>query len=140
MKLPKLLIPVFAVIAMLSCQKSGPKEIALGKDQCDNCRMTISQLGYATELVTEKGRAYKFDDIMCMNMYENSNPDKSKNAQLFVIDYPTGKFLEKAKATFIKGGSIKSPMGGNTQAYQSPAAAEKAAANMGANMGASLTK
>lgn len=134
MKLLKLAIPAFAVIAMLSCQKSGPKDIALGKDQCDNCRMTISELGYATELITEKGRAYKFDDIMCMNMYENSNPDKAKNAKLFVIDYPTGKFLEKAKATLIKGGSIKSPMGGNTQAYQNRAAAEKAAAATGASL------
>lgn len=134
MKLLKLVIPAFAVIAMLSCQKSGPKDIALGKDQCDNCRMTISELGYATELITEKGRAYKFDDIMCMNMYENSNPDKAKNAKLFVIDYPTGKFLEKAKATLIKGGSIKSPMGGNTQAYQNRAAAEKAAAATGASL------
>ncbi len=134
MKLLKLVIPAFAVIAMLSCQKSGPKDIALGKDQCDNCRMTISELGYATELITEKGRAYKFDDIMCMNMYKNSNPDKAKNAKLFVIDYPTGKFLEKAKATLIKGGSIKSPMGGNTQAYQNRAAAEKAAAATGASL------
>lgn len=134
MKLLKLVIPAFAVIAMLSCQKSGPKDIALGKDQCDNCRMSISELGYATELITEKGRAYKFDDIMCMNMYENSNPDKAKNAKLFVIDYPTGKFLEKAKATLIKGGSIKSPMGGNTQAYQNRAAAEKAAAATGASL------
>jgi copper chaperone NosL len=134
MKFPKLLILAFSVVAMLSCQKSGPKEIALGKDQCDNCRMTISQLGYATELITEKGRAYKFDDIMCMTMYENSNPDKAKNAKLYVVDYPSGKFLEKAKATLIKGGKIKSPMGGNTQAYQTRAAAEKAAANMGASL------
>jgi len=134
MNIVKNTFAVASVIAMLSCQSSGPKDIALGKDQCDNCRMTISALGYAAELVTDKGRAYKFDDIMCMNMYEGSNPDQAKNAKLYVVDYPTGKFLEKSTATFIKGGSIKSPMGGNTQAYQNKAAAQKAAAALGAGL------
>ncbi len=118
----------------MSCQKSGPQDFDLGKDQCDNCRMTITEQKYATQLITQKGRAYKFDDIMCMNMYESSNPDKATNAKTYVIDFPSGKFLEKAKATFIKGGSIKSPMGGNTQAYQDKAAAQKAAATLGASL------
>ncbi len=140
MKFTKTIIIIASVIAMMSCQKSGPKEILIGKDQCDNCKMTITELKYATELITEKGRAYKFDDLSCMTMYENSNPDKAKNATTYVIDFPSGKFLETEKATFIKGGSIKSPMGGNTQAYQNKTAAEKAAANLGANLGASLNK
>lgn len=134
MNFPKTIIVAMSVLATLSCQKSGPADIVLGKDQCDNCRMTISELGYAAELLTDKGRAYKFDDIMCMNMYESSNPDQAENAKLYVIDYPTGKFLEKEKATLIKGGSIKSPMGGNTQAYQTKASAEKAAAALGASI------
>ena len=111
MKFTKTIIIIASVIAMMSCQKSGPKEIIAGKDQCDNCKMTITEVKYATELITEKGRAYKFDDLSCMTMYENSNPDKAKNAKTYVIDFPTGKFLEKAKAYFIKGGNIKSPMG-----------------------------
>lgn len=115
-------------------KKSGPRDFAIGKDQCDNCRMTISQVGYATQMLTEKGRAYKFDDIMCMNMYEMSNPDKAKNAKLYVVDYPSGKFVEKYKATMIKGGSIKSPMGGNTQSFQNKAAAQKAIAATGASL------
>lgn len=130
----KPLILAASVLAIMSCQKSGPKDFALGKDQCDNCRMTITEQKYATQLITEKGRAYKFDDIMCMNMYESSNPDKASNAKTYVIDFPSGQFLEKAKATFIKGGSIKSPMGGNTQAFKDKAAAQKAAATLGASL------
>ena len=134
MELKKSLIIAGSVLAFMSCQQSGPKDFLLGKDQCDNCRMTITEQKYATQLITQKGRAYKFDDIMCMNMYESSNPDKATNAKTYVIDFPSGKFLEKAKATFIKGGSIKSPMGGNTQAYQDKAAAQKAAATLGASL------
>jgi copper chaperone NosL len=118
----------------MSCQKSGPKDFVLGKDQCDNCRMTITEQKFATQLITAKGRAYKFDDISCMTMYESSNPDKATNAKTYVVDFPSGQFLEKSRATFIKGGSIKSPMGGNTQAYKDKAAAQKAAATLGASL------
>ena len=118
----------------LSCSESGPKEIALGKDQCDNCQMTITNKKYATELVTEKGRVYKFDDIICMQDFASSNTEKAKNATTYVVDYPTEKFLESSKATFITGGSIKSPMNGNTQAYASKDAATKAAAQFGASL------
>ena len=134
MNFTKTIILAFSVLAILSCQKSGPKEFALGKDQCDNCRMTITEHKYATQLLTEKGRAYKFDDISCMTMYESSNPDKAVNSKMYVIDFPSGSFLEKARAIFIKGGSIKSPMGGNTQAFRDKAAAEKAAAATGASL------
>ena len=134
MELKKSLIIVGSVLAFMSCQQSGPKDFLLGKDQCDNCKMTITELKYAAELITQKGRVYKFDDISCMTMYESSNPDKATNAKKYVIDFPSEKFLETTKATFIKGGNIKSPMGGNTQAYQNKSAAEKAAATLGASL------
>lgn len=134
MKFTKTLIIAASVFAIMSCQKSGPRDFLLGKDQCDNCKMTITELKYAAELLTDKGRAYKFDDLNCMSMYESSNPDKAKNAKTYVIDAPSGKFLEKSKATLVKGGSIKSPMGGNTQAFQDKNAAQKAAAALGASI------
>ena len=96
--------------------------------------MTISEPKYATQLITEKGRLYKFDDISCLNDYEVSNTETTANAKKYVADFPTGKFIESSTATFIKGGDIKSPMGGNTQAYQDKAAAEKAAVELQATL------
>lgn len=121
-------------LALISCQQSGPQDFLLEKDQCENCKMTITDLNYATELITEKGRVYKFDDLSCMTMYEGSEAEKTKNSQKYVIDFPTGKFVELPKATLISGGSIKSPMGGNTQAYTSKEEAQKAATTLGANL------
>lgn len=130
----KILAIAGSIAAVLSCTQSGPKDIALGKDQCDNCKMTITDLKYAAELITEKGKVFKFDDLSCMSMYESSNPEKAVKATKYVVDYPSGKFLELKKATLVKGGTIKSPMGGNTQSYQDKAAAQKAAASQGANV------
>lgn len=134
MKFIQTLIFTFSLLTFFSCQENGPKDFALQKDQCDNCKMTITELQYATQLVTEKGRVYKFDDISCMTMYENSEPDKVAKSKKYVIDFPSKKFVELNKATLIKGGSIKSPMGGNTQAYENKETAVKAAKKLGASV------
>ena len=123
-----------SIIVLAACAETGPQEIAVGKDQCDNCKMTISEPKYATQLITEKGRLYKFDDISCLKDYETSNTESTTNAKTYVADFPSGKFIESSTATFIKGGDIKSPMGGNTQAYQDKAAAEKAAVDLEATV------
>ena len=117
---------VGSLMAVVSCSKSGPQEILSGKDQCENCKMTITDTKYATQLVTEKGRNYKFDDITCMQDYSVSNTEAAKNAKTYVADFPSGQFFDSSTATFIQGGSIKSPMGGNIQAYKEKSAAEKA--------------
>lgn len=122
-----------AATIFTACSKSGPAEISVGKDQCENCKMTITEAKYATQLRTEKGRVYKFDDIKCMQDYAMSNKDAA-TAKTYVADFPTGQFFDSSTAIFIKDGTIKSPMGGNTQAYKDKAAAEKAAAELGASL------
>ena len=125
---------VAGMLSLAACAEKGPQEITIGKDQCDNCKMTISEPKYATQLLTEKGRVYKFDDIACLRDYEATNPENTGNATVYVADFPSGKFVESSTATFIKGGQIISPMGGNTQAYSDKAAAEKAASELGATL------
>ena len=134
MKLFGKLLVASSMIVLAACSESMPQEIAVGKDQCANCKMTISEPKYATQLITEKGRLYKFDDISCMNDYEVSNTESTGNAKTYVADFHSGEFIEKTTATFIKGGDIKSPMGGNTQAYKDKAAAEKAATELQATL------
>ena len=135
MKNIKLLTFVLSLFLFVtSCAQSGPKEINVGKDQCDHCKMTITEQKYATQLVTDKGRVYKFDDIICMENFSNSNTDKSKGAKKYVVDFPSGKFIDASKATYITGGTIKSPMNGNIQAYKDKAAAQKAATKLGATV------
>ena len=134
MKLFGKLFLASSMMFLAACAETGPQDIAVGKDQCDNCKMTISEPKYATQLITEKGRLYKFDDISCLTDYETSNAESATNAKTYVADFPTGKFIERSTATFIKGGDIKSPMGGNTQAFQDKAAAEKAATELQATL------
>lgn len=125
----KFLIPA---IALISCGNEGPQAINFNKDQCDHCQMTISDDKYAAELVTEKGRVYKFDDIHCMQNYQKDNADKTQNAKLFVEDFDTKQLITLESATLISGGSLKSPMGGNTAAFSDANKAKDIAAQTGA--------
>lgn len=113
-----LLFGVGALVLFVACGHSGPETININKDDCDNCKMSISDKRFACELVTEKGRAYKFDDLACMMSYKNDNKDKMLNAHFYINNYllPNDLLLSD-KLTFVEGENVGSPMGGNIAAF-----------------------
>ena len=117
----------------LSCQTDGPKPITLNSDACDNCKMTIVDGKFGAEVITKKGRAYKFDDILCMRNYVEAN-DMSKMKSFYVHDYTKDNVLIPAtSAHYLKGGNIHSPMNGNIAAFTSAAAAKEFESKLKAN-------
>ncbi len=110
-----------------SCNVSDPQPIKLNKDKCDYCEMKISDGRFGAEVITKKGRAYKFDDIRCLKGYikENSTTEFSGH---FVHDYSKSNVLiDATKAFYIEHSSLKSPMAGNIAAFQNKADADKLA-------------
>lgn len=109
----------------LSCQTDGPKPINLNSDSCDNCKMTIADGKFGAEVITKKGRVYKFDDVLCMRNYVDAN-DITKMKSFYVNDYTKNNVLIPATtAHYLKGGNVHSPMNGNTAAFSSAAAAKE---------------
>jgi len=114
-------IALFFILPLLliSCVSGEPKPIQLNSDACDFCKMTISNGQYGAELITQKGRYYKFDDVACMIHFAKSNTTVPYKA-FFVSDYLMANSLIPAeKSFFLKGGSINSPMHGNAIAFTS---------------------
>jgi copper chaperone NosL len=94
--------------------------------------LTISNDRCAAELITSKGRFYKFDDYACMNNYMAEN-DKTAGSRTYVSDYISpGRLIGVQSATFIEGESLGSPMGGNMAAFSSKDSAEAYAQRLGA--------
>jgi copper chaperone NosL len=76
-------------------------------------KMTISNSKFAAQLITQKGRHYKFDDIACMIQFAKSNTVVPYEA-FFVNDYlKDNSFIPVEKSFLLKGGTINSPMRGN---------------------------
>ncbi|MCA0429973.1 MAG: nitrous oxide reductase accessory protein NosL [Bacteroidetes bacterium] len=119
-------LAAFALTFILtSCGQSGPEKINLNKDDCDNCKMSISDKRFACELVTEKGRVYKFDDISCLVSFNQENKDKTNNALFYIQDYITpNELIQHSNLIFITGENVNSPMGGNIAAFSNKDSAE----------------
>lgn len=126
---PKYAMLLLPAVFLFSCATVQPEAAKLNVDGCDNCKMTISDAKFVAELITARGRIYKFDDLSCMQTYQKENPDKG-NVALYVSDFEHGNtFLPVADAIFVCGEDVSSPMGGNTAAFSSSKAAEQFAAN-----------
>lgn len=104
-------------VFFFSCSGDKAVPIKLNTDNCDFCKMTISDGKFGAELITEKGRVYKFDDIACMVHYSKEN-SANKIQAFYVHDYAQDNVLIPVSAAFfISGGNIKSPMHGNIIAF-----------------------
>lgn len=109
------------MIGLSSCNTEVEK-INEGKDQCYSCKMTITDLRFASLLLTEKGKTYKFDDAFCLKEFMRSgylSADEIK--QIYLYDYSRKGELVTAEASYILvSNSLGSPMGGNLAAFANP--------------------
>lgn len=114
----KIPLPVFiaAMMAFASCGNDGPVAINYNKDACEYCKMTIADSRFAAELITTKGRVYKFDDVSCMLKY-------ARDGNVEVKKYYIGNFLkdkdliDATTAFYVHHAGLRSPMGGNVAAF-----------------------
>ncbi len=109
----------FILFTMLtSCGEAGPEVIQFNKDACFNCKMSISDKRFACEIVSQKGKVFKFDDMACLISYHNEQKDKLNQAAFYVKDFLYPHDFAKAKNLFfVKGDVVGSPMGGNIAAF-----------------------
>ena len=84
--------------------------------------MNIVDSQHAAELVSKKGKAFKFDAIECMMNYLNRNDLPVSNMEfLLITDYSQpGILIDAVKATYIKSEAVPSPMGGFLSGFEKP--------------------
>lgn len=123
------LIAVFIALFLTSCNQSAPQPIKLNIDKCDYCSMTIADSRFGTELITKKGRCYKFDDLQCLLDYKKEKT--SADIKIFYVNVYQGnnQFIEASKAFYVHSESLRSPMNGNFAAFISQEKAIKFAAD-----------
>jgi copper chaperone NosL len=131
-KTVNLMVAITIATSLLACSDgSKPEPINLKKDNCDFCKMTIVDGRFGAELITVKGRVYKFDDLSCMVRYAQENR-KTQVQSYFVSDYTmNNELIDATKAFYVHSDELRSPMGGNTAAFQLTIDAEKYALKTG---------
>lgn len=112
-------LAVSMLLLLQSCS-TGPQPISYGKDACHFCKMIISDKKFGAEIVTQKGKAYKFDDTHCLASFLKSGSlDKKEIAATYVADYTAQeKLIPAEKAFWLKAETIRGPMGGLFAAFE----------------------
>ncbi len=124
MKTLKILVTLLFLSAFLSCQV-GPQPIEYGLDGCYFCKMTIVDKVHAAEVVTQKGKVYKFDAIECM-IHFSTEFDTSQIKLYLSNDFMNpNTLIDATRATFLISENIPSPMGAYLSAFSTRVEAEK---------------
>lgn len=101
------------------------EEINYGKENCRFCSMTIVDRQHAAELVTKKGKVFKFDAVECMINYLKTIAN-TEIGLLFVNDFQSpGKLIPAESSTYLISENMPSPMGAFLSAFATLEDAEK---------------
>lgn len=119
------LIVTMVGLGFASCEIK-PMPISYGSDACHYCKMTIVDRQHAAQLVTDKGKVFKFDAIECMINY--SPQLNEQNIALKLCNHFTepGELIPAEEAYYLISEGIPSPMGAFLTAFRTDVLANEA--------------
>ena len=124
-------ILLFSLVLMISCN-AGPQAIVQGKDNCYLCKMTITDPKYGAEILTKKGKVYKFDDMHCLLSFQQTKTlEDTQVKDIYVADFTGEHSLIKVKESFLlQSDEIRGPMNGNIIAFKDKDSMKKMASQL----------
>lgn len=119
------LIALLMLLSLWSCSVE-PTPLVYGKDACHTCKMTLMDKKFGAEVVTTKGKVYKFDDVNCMVGFLNSGSIEEREvAYRMIIDFSNPeKMIDAKDAFYLKSDKIRSPMASEVAAFSTKNALE----------------
>lgn len=129
---PAMALVILLSVSMLSCS-IGPEPIRFGEDGCFNCKMTISDQRFGAEVVSNKGKVYKFDDLNCLNDFLKTDflPAAEIKHTLAVDFSHPGQLIPAEQAFFLKNEALKSPMRSDVATFSTEADRKKVSGEVG---------
>jgi nitrous oxidase accessory protein len=104
----------------------APEPLHIGSDECAQCRMTISEPQFATQVLSTRGRSYKFDSIECMVSFLNGTQlGQADVHSAWIADFDAPEsWVPVEDAVFVHSPRLRSPMGGGLSAHGERTGAE----------------
>jgi copper chaperone NosL len=125
------LIKLLIIGGLFTACTPAAEPISFGEDMCAHCKMTIVDEPFAAEVVTQKGKVYKFDAIECMvDFLKIKQADQM--ALTLVRDYENPKeWQDASQCNYLISKDLPSPMGAGLSAWLSKENAEAMKAEKG---------
>ena len=119
-----LILFLLSTMGFYSCSKS-PQPIVYGKDACHFCRMTIVDKIHGAEIVTDKGKVFKFDSAECLLRYK-SDLESTQGYLILTNHFELPEALmPMEEATFLISDRLPSPMGASLTAFKTDSKASE---------------
>jgi copper chaperone NosL len=130
------LIVLMLLVPFAAACEITPEPLHVDAAECSHCSMLISDRRYAAQLLTGKGKAYKFDAIECMHAFIAAGTVAAEDIHsTWVMDlHGAGDWIPTAEASFLVSPGIRSPMGAGLAAFASRDAANAAAQELGGDV------
>jgi len=112
------------LLVLTACQV-GPQAIDYGNDGCHFCKMTIVDKVHAAEIVTQKGKVYKFDASECMINFKKEFDASEIKLYLTNIYTEPETLVDATQAMFLISKNVPSPMGAFLTAFKTKEDAKK---------------
>lgn len=115
MSLKQMVVLLFT-ISVLSCN-TGPEKIVVGSDHCTACKMRITDPHFGAELITAKGKVYKFDDPICLKKYLLEQPGIIPKNLYLSLYTNAHELVDVNQAVIVQNELLRGPMGGTIAAF-----------------------
>lgn len=126
-------LAILPVLWLASCggDAGGPVVIDTMHDACGQCRMIVSDVRLAAQIVAPGEEPRVFDDIGCLRDYLAVHPSASEglmgadltvrtaSSRVFVSDHRTGEWVDARSAVYTRTRSLYTPMGSRIVAHAS---------------------
>lgn len=123
----KALCTTFLMSILFTACSVKPEPLVMGRDACYTCKMTLVDNKFGAEVVTKKGKIYKFDDLNCMLKFHHAGYESKENISSWMVALYTEpkQLLDATHAFYSQSEQVKSPMAGNVAAFHSKEEMEK---------------
>ncbi len=126
--------PLLVLVLVTTSCTVKQQPIHYGEDACEFCLMTIVDKQHAAELVTKKGKAFKFDASECMINYLAEKEENDFELFLVADFSKPGTLINAKEAWYIISKKIPSPMGAFLSAVSTKDDAQKLQKEYGGNI------
>jgi copper chaperone NosL len=120
-------IALVALVVAARCGPAtgGPAELDTRHDRCARCRMTVSSLLTAAQVVVPGEEPAFFDDLGCLADWLGDERPHGSDGVIYVADHRTGSWVEARAAVFTRVAGLETPMGSGLIAHESARSREQ---------------
>lgn len=102
------------MLGLQSCS-TGPAPIRYGQDACDFCKMGFSDKRFGAEIVTKKGKVFKYDDVHCLLAALKAGGQEIGG--IYLLDFTDGQWIKAEDSRLLHSTAFHSPMGSDIAAF-----------------------